>query len=82
MKQLLVENCINLGTVMFDLEGTPYTVKMFLLLLKGRGTTNNVKKRLLQMFGNRFTEDDREKALAYMSGVAHSVLGIQTGFPL
>ena len=76
MKQLLLENCINMDTVLFDLEGSPYTVKMFLTLLKDRGTIKNVKKKMTQYFGSRFKSKDRDEVLTYMKGVAHALLGI------
>ena len=76
MKQLLLENCINMDTVLFDLEGSPYTVKMFLTLLKDQGTTKKVKQKMIQYFSSRFKSGDREKVLTFMKGVAHSVLGI------
>lgn len=75
MKNLLAENCINLDTVLFDLEGSPYTVKMFLSLLKDQGTTKNVKKKMVQYFGKKFKVEEREKVITYMKGVAHGVLG-------
>jgi len=76
VKQLLLENCIDLDTKLFDLEGSPYTVNMFLTLLKDQGTTKNVKKKMIQYFGKRFKNKDKEKAFTYMKGVAHSVLGL------
>ena len=75
MKQLLLENCINMDTVLFDLEGSPYTVEMFLTLLKDKGTTKNVKKKMVQYFGKKFKVKDREKVIPYLKGVAHGVLG-------
>ena len=75
MKQLLLENCINMDTVLFDLEGSPYTVTMFLTLLKDQGTTKNVKKKMVQYFGKKFKVKDREKVIPYLKGVAHGVLG-------
>lgn len=75
MKQLLLENCINMDTVLFDLEGSPYTVKMFLTLLKDQGTTKNVKQKMVKYFGKKFKVQDREKVITYMKGVAHGVLG-------
>jgi hypothetical protein len=75
LKNLLAENCINLDTVLFDLEGSPYTVKMFLSLLKDQGTTKNVKKKMVQYFGKKFKVEEREKVITYMKGVAHGVLG-------
>ncbi len=75
MKQLLLENCINLDTVLFDLEGSPYTVTMFLTLLKDQGTTKNVKKKMVQYFGKKFKVNDREKVIPYLKGLAHGVLG-------
>ncbi|ODA41938.1 hypothetical protein [Desulfosporosinus sp. BG] len=75
MKQLLLDNCINMDTVLFELEGSPYTVKMFLALLKDQGTTKNVKKKMTQYFGKKFKVEDREKVITYMKGVAHVVLG-------
>ncbi|HEY8908978.1 MAG TPA: hypothetical protein VIM51_01680 [Desulfosporosinus sp.] len=74
MKQLFIENSINLDTVLFDLQGRPYTVNMFLLLLKGRGTTEIVKSKLVEYFGTKF--DDNDKVLAYIMGVSQNVLGI------
>ena len=74
MRILLVENCINLDTVLFDLDGSSYTVKMFLIFLKNRKITKNVKRRVIQDFGTRF--EDHEKVLSFMAGVAHSMLGI------
>ena len=74
LRILLVENCINLNTVLFDLDGSPYTVKMFLLLLKDRGTTKNEGKRLIKIFGSRFS--DREAVLTYLKDVAYSMLNI------
>jgi len=65
-----------MDTVLFDLEGSPYTVNMFLTLLKGQGTTKNVKKKMVQYFGKRFKSKDREKVHTYMKGVAQSVLGL------
>jgi len=75
LKNLLAENCITQDTVLFDLEGTPYTVKMFLTLLKDQGTTKNIKKKMIQYFGKKFKVEDREKVITYMKGVAHGVLG-------
>lgn len=76
MKQLLLENCIDMDTVLFDLDDSPYTVKMFLTLLKDKGTTKNIKQKMVRFFGKRFKVEDREKVLTYMKGVAHGVLGI------
>ena len=75
MKQLLLENCIDMDTVLFDLEGSPYTVEMFLTLLKDKGTTKNVRKKMVQYFGKKFKVKDRENVITYITGVAHGVLG-------
>ena len=74
MKQLLAENCINLDTVIFNLEGTPYTVKMFILLLKGQDAIKSTKKMMLELFGTRF--EDNAKVLRFVKGVVHIALGI------
>lgn len=79
MKQLLLENCIDMDAVLFDLEGSPYTVEMFLTLLKDKGTTKNVKKKMTQYFGKKFKVKDREKVITYMKGVAHGILGTSEG---
>ncbi|MDR3599318.1 MAG: hypothetical protein P4L49_02345 [Desulfosporosinus sp.] len=76
MKRLLLENYIDMDTVLFDLNDSPYTVKMFLTLLKDQGTTKNIKQKMIQYFGKQFNVEDREKVLTYMKGVAHGVLGI------
>jgi hypothetical protein len=76
VKQLLLENSISMDTVLFDLDGSPYTVKLFLTLLTDRGTTKSVKQKMVQYFGSKFKSEDREKVLTYMKGVAHSVLGL------
>jgi len=76
VKQLLLKNCINMDTVLFDLEGSPYTVEMFLTLLKDQGATKNVKQKMIQYFGSQFKNEEREKVLTFMKGVAHSVLGL------
>jgi len=75
VKQLLMENCIEMDAVLFELDNSPYTVKMFLALLKAQGTTKNVKKRMTQYFGKKFKVEDREKVITYMKGVAHGILG-------
>ena len=75
MKQLLLENCINMDTVLFDLEGSPYTVTMFLTLLKDQGTTKNVRKKMIQYFGKKFKAKDRAEIIPYLKGVAHGILG-------
>ncbi|AFQ43274.1 hypothetical protein [Desulfosporosinus meridiei] len=75
MKQLLLDNCIDMDTVLFDLDNSPYTVNMLLSLLKAQGTTKNVKKKMTQYFGKKFKAEDREKVITYLKGVAHSILG-------
>ena len=74
MKQLLVENCILLNDELFQLDGKPYTVKHFLELLKGRGMMRTVKKKILHVYGKRF--ENKDEVLSYITGVAHSLLGI------
>lgn len=64
-----------MDTVLFDLDDSPYTIKMFLALLKNQGATKNVKKKMTQYFGKKFKTEDREKVITYIRGLAHGILG-------
>jgi hypothetical protein len=68
VKQLLLENCIRLDDKLFNHEGRPYTVKNFIDLLKERGTTKIVKKKILHVYGKRF--EDKEEVLSFIARVA------------
>lgn len=73
MKSLLAENCFKPDTVLFDLDGSSFTLNMFYVLLRDQRAGKSVKNKVIKQFGTRFDKNQSE-VIEYLKDIAQSML--------